>query len=159
MDKNGVKVWTNPWHFFAFGFGSGLLPWGPGTWGTLMAIPFYLLLRPLPHSIYLTVVLLAFIVGIVICDVTSRDLGVHDHSGIVWDEMVGYWLTMFAAPAHIWWLMMGFALFRLFDIIKPWPISWIDKRVGGGIGIMLDDILAAIFAAVCLQLMKIWLLN
>ncbi len=145
------SVWTNPWHFMAFGFGSGAIPWAPGTWGTLMAVPFYCVLRELPLWLMVVVVIVAIVLGTVICHTTARDMGVHDCPGIVWDEMVGYWLTLLAAPPQTVYLIVGFVLFRLFDIVKPWPIAWVDKRVTGGVGIMLDDILAAFFAWCCLH--------
>jgi phosphatidylglycerophosphatase A len=87
-----------------------------------------------------------------LCGKTASDIGVHDHGGIVWDEFIGFWLTMFLAPPGLIWLVLGFALFRLFDIIKPWPIRWFDKHVHGGFGIMIDDVLAGLMALVCLQL-------
>jgi phosphatidylglycerophosphatase A len=136
----------NPLHFFAFGFGTGALPWAPGTFGTLVAVPLYLLLRPLPLEIYLSVLLAGFLLGVWICERTSRDLGVHDHSGIVWDEIIGFLLTMAFAPPGWPWLLVGFVLFRLFDILKPWPIRTVDRHLGGGLGIMLDDLLAALYA-------------
>ena len=136
----------------AFGFGSGLSPKAPGTFGTLAAIPFYYLLCPLPSTIYIAVVIVTFIAGVVICNVASQRLQVHDHGGIVWDEMVGYWLTMFLAPPQWWWIIVGFVLFRLFDIWKPWPIKVADKKISGGFGIMVDDVLAAVYAFVVLQL-------
>ncbi|WP_281648781.1 phosphatidylglycerophosphatase A [Parendozoicomonas sp. Alg238-R29] len=144
---------SNPWHLLAFGFGSGLAPKAPGTFGTLAAIPLFLLLQNLSLPIYLLVVVAASIVGIAICDRASRDLGVHDHPGIVWDEFCGYWLTMFAAPAGWMWVVIGFVLFRIFDIWKPWPISVADKKVHGGFGIMLDDLIAGIYALICMQLL------
>jgi phosphatidylglycerophosphatase A len=153
---SGLPDMRNPVHLLAFGFGSGLLPKAPGTFGTLVGIPFYLLLQPLPLLYYATVVGLAFVFGIWLCDQTSRDLGVHDHSGIVWDEIVGYLVTMTVAPGNWVWLLTGFLLFRLFDIFKPWPIRWIDKRVEGGFGIMLDDLIAGLFAAGCLLVLNRW---
>jgi phosphatidylglycerophosphatase A len=93
------------------------------------------------------------VVGVWVCDTASRDLGVHDHPGIVWDEIAGFLLTMLAAPPGWQWILVGFALFRLFDIWKPWPIGWLDRRVAGGLGIMLDDLVAGVFAAAILQLM------
>jgi phosphatidylglycerophosphatase A len=146
----------NPIHFMAFGFGSGLLPKAPGTYGTLVGIPIYLLMQPLSLIYYVALVCLAFIIGIWVCDVTARDLGVHDHGGIVWDEIVGYLVTMVFAPTGLLWLLLGFLLFRFFDIVKPWPIRWIDKRVGGGFGIMVDDLVAGLFAAGCLVLIRQW---
>jgi phosphatidylglycerophosphatase A len=140
-----------PRRFLALGLGSGLAPFAPGTFGTLAAIPLYLLLEPLSLAYYLIAVIAAFILGIWLCDVTARQLEVHDHPGIVWDEFVGYWITMIMAPAGWQWIAVGFVLFRLFDILKPWPIRWIDKKVGGGFGIMLDDVLAGIFGWLVLQ--------
>lgn len=147
-----------PVHWLAFGFGSGLSPKAPGTAGTLMAIPLYLLLAQLPLWAYGAVVLLALLVGVYLCDRTSRDLGVHDHPGIVWDEFVGYWITMLAAPAGWLWVLIGFAWFRVFDVLKPWPIRWLDRHVHGGFGIMIDDVVAGVMALVCVQLCRWWLL-
>jgi len=149
------SVWRNPVHFLAFGLGSGAAPVAPGTFGTLAAIPLYLLLAPLPLWGYLLAVAAVSLAGIWLCDRTSRDLGVHDHPGIVWDEFAGYLVTMIAAPAGWLWIAVGFALFRFFDILKPWPIRWIDRQVHGGFGIMLDDLLAGVFAALALQAM-VW---
>jgi len=146
------SIWRNPVHFLAFGFGSGAVPVAPGTFGTLVAVPLYWLLAGYPLWLYLPVTVLLFAVGIWLCDVTSRDLGVHDHSGIVWDEIVGYLLTMTALPRTVTWAIAGFVLFRLFDIWKPWPIRWADRRITGGLGIMLDDILAGIYALLLLQI-------
>ncbi len=144
-----------PWrrfvHFLAFGFGSGKAPVAPGTFGTLVGIPAYLLLQPLAIYIYVAVVAGLFGVGVWLCHVTEQDLGVHDHPGIVWDEIVGYLITMFMAPAGWVWIAVGFLLFRLFDIWKPFPIRQIERRVRGGFGNMLDDALAAIYAWVVLQ--------
>ncbi|HHH48951.1 MAG TPA: phosphatidylglycerophosphatase A [Gammaproteobacteria bacterium] len=145
------SVWRNPVHFLAFGLGSGAAPVAPGTFGTLAAIPLYLLLAPLPLWGYLLAVAAVSLAGIWLCGRTSRDLGVHDHPGIVWDEFAGYLVTMIAAPAGWLWIAAGFVLFRLFDILKPWPIRWIDRRVHGGLGIMLDDLLAGVLAALVLQ--------
>lgn len=138
------KVWTDPAYFIAFGFGSGLMPKAPGTWGTLVAIPLYFLISDFPLWLYATLVIAAFAFGVWISERVSRDLGEHDYSGIVWDEIVGYLLTMFMAPKGLIWIIIGFILFRLFDILKPQPIRYIDKHVKGGLGVMLDDLLAAI---------------
>ena len=136
----------------AFGFGSGCSPWAPGTFGTVVAIPVYLLLNTTPLWLYLSVTLIMFLVGIWLCDKTTRKLGVHDHKGIVWDEIVGYLITMIAAPEGWLWVIIGFVLFRLFDILKPWPISVADKQLKGGFGIMIDDVLAGIAAFVILHI-------
>lgn len=141
----------NPIHFLALGFGSGLAAKAPGTFGTLAAIPLYLLMMPLSLPWYIGLTLLSVIAGFYICDKASKDMGVHDHGAIVWDEVAGLLITMIAAPAGIMWLVIGFALFRFFDILKPWPIRWLDVKVHGGFGIMIDDVLAGIFALICLQ--------
>lgn len=141
----------DPRHFLALGLGSGLMPKAPGTMGTVAAVPLLLLLQGLPLWVYLLAVLLAFLLGIWLCEVTARNLGVHDHPGIVWDEFVGYWVTMTAVPPGWQWLLLGFCLFRIFDILKPWPIRQVDRRVGGGFGIMFDDVLAGIYAWLVLQ--------
>jgi phosphatidylglycerophosphatase A len=155
-----VKVepnWFNPIHLLAFGFGSGAAPKAPGTWGTLAAVLIYWPLSQLSPEHYLLMLLVTSVMGIYICGQTARDLGVHDHGSIVWDEFVGFWITMFAAPVGWVWVVVGFVLFRFFDIIKPWPISWIDKRITGGLGIMLDDVIAGVMAAVVLQGIAWWL--
>ena len=141
-----VTYLKNPFHFIALGFGSGLMPKAPGTFGTLAAIPVYLLFKELDLELYIAAVVLVSILGIWICNYTSQALGVHDHPGIVIDEFAGYLISMIALPASWLWIVIGFVLFRFFDILKPWPISWLDKHVQGGFGIMLDDIVAGILA-------------
>ncbi len=148
---------ANPVHFLALGFGTGLAPKAPGTVGTLAGIPVYLLLVPLPLWGYLLGTLVVIGAGIWICDRAARDFGVHDHPAIVWDEVAGFLVTMIAAPVGVLWIVLGFVLFRLFDVLKPWPIGWLDRRVGGGLGIMVDDILAGVYAAVILQGIAWWL--
>ena len=146
----------NPVHFLAFGFGSGLSPKAPGTMGTLAALPLWYLLAQLPLAGYIAGLLLVIAVGPYLCGKTARDLRVHDHGGIVWDEIAGFLLTMLLVPVSIWTALIGFALFRLFDIVKPWPIGWLDKHVHGGTGIMLDDLVAALYAGVCIQALLWW---
>jgi phosphatidylglycerophosphatase A len=140
-----------PGHWIAFGLGSGLSPWAPGTAGTLAAIPLYLVLAGLPLPWYLAAVVLAALVGVWACGATARDLGRGDPGAIVWDEVVGFLVTMTAAPPGLAWIILGFALFRLFDIWKPWPIRALDARVHGGLGIMLDDLAAGLLAWAVLQ--------
>ena len=154
MKRNRVphSVWRNPVHFLACGFGSGAAPVAPGTFGTLAAIPIYLLLEPLPVWVFLAIVTLLFFVGIELCEQTAKDFGVHDHGGIVWDEIVGYQITMIVAPPGWLWVIAGFLLFRFFDILKPWPIRSLDRNVTGGLGIMVDVVLAGIYAALALLL-------
>jgi len=141
----------NPVHALAFGFGAGLAPKAPGTVGSLLAIPLYLLLEPLAPLLMLALLAGLLLVGVWVTGRCERDLGVHDHSGIVFDEIVGQLIALFLAPAHWMWLLIGFGLFRLFDIWKPGPIRWLNHRVTGGWGIMLDDVAAGIAAAACLQ--------
>lgn len=143
---------ANPIQFLALGFGSGLAPKAPGTFGTLAAIPVYLLLINLTPSFYALAVLLMTVAGFYICGKAAEDVGVHDHPAIVWDEFVGYFITMFMIPVSWQSILVGFLLFRLFDIAKPWPISFVDKKVSGGFGIMIDDVLAGIFALIIMQL-------
>lgn len=142
----------NPVHFLSLGFGTGLAPFAPGTFGTLVALPLYFLLQKLSLPFYLGVIVIGFVIGIWLCEQTSQALGVHDHSGIVWDEIIGFLITMIAVPLDWRWIVAGFLLFRFFDIIKPWPIRWIDSQVSGGLGIMLDDVIAGFFALLVLHL-------
>ena len=146
-------VFQSPVHILAFGFGSGLAPFAPGTFGTLAAIPLYWILSFFPVWFYLAVVLIAAIAGIWICGESAKKLGVHDHGGIVWDEFVGFWITMIAAPSGLIWILVGFVIFRIFDIWKPWPIFIVDDKVSGGFGIMLDDILAGVYAFAIMQIL------
>jgi len=140
------SVWSNPWHNLAFGFGSGTLPKAPGTWGSLVALAFVPLWQLLPGWGYGALILASMLFGIWLCGKVAQDLGVHDHEGIVWDEFAGIWITFWLVPAGWYWLLLGFVVFRLLDILKPWPISWVDRHVHGGLGIMLDDILAGVAA-------------
>lgn len=146
INPSFAQLLKNPVHLLAFGFGSGLAPKGPGTAGTLVALVLWPLLAWMPLYAYLAVVGVASLVGFYLCGKTAHDMGVHDHQGIVWDEMAGYWLTMTALPVSWPWALAGFVLFRLFDIWKPWPISWFDRNVSGGLGIMMDDLLAGALA-------------
>lgn len=147
------SIWKNPIHFIAFGFGSGALPIAPGTFGTLLAIPFYLAMQSLPLIVYLITVFLIALASIWICNKTSKDIGIRDHQGMCLDEFVGYFVTMINAP-HGWtWVLLGFLFFRLFDIWKPWPIRIIDERVSGGFGMILDDVLAGIYSCILIQIL------
>jgi len=152
------SVWRNPIHFLAFGFGSGAAPRAPGTAGTLAAVVIYLILPQMALLVYSAFLLISFLLGVWLCGRTARDIGVHDHGGIVWDEFVGFWLTMLLAPPGLLWVVAGFVLFRFFDIVKPWPIRWLDRHMHGGLGIMIDDVLAGLFALACLQLLAVWIL-
>lgn len=150
-------LFSHPAHFAGLGFGSGMVPVAPGTFGTLAAIPLWLLMADLAFGIQCVVIFIAGLVGIYFCGKTAEGLGVHDHGAIVWDEFVGYWVTMLFAPAGWVWVLIGFLLFRFFDILKPWPIRVLDKKVHGGFGIMVDDVLAGVFAGVVIQIVLFFL--
>jgi len=144
----------NPINFAAFGFGSGCSPVAPGTAGTLVAVLLYYPLQELSDFYYVAFIVAAFLLGVWLCGQASNRLGVHDHGGIVWDEFVGYWITMIAAPPGWVWVLVGFGLFRLFDIWKPQPIRLLDAKVSGGFGIMIDDVLAGVYALISLQVLN-----
>ena len=143
-------VFTDPVHFLAFGFGAGLSPVAPGTAGTVVAVGLELLMRPLGLPARVAIVVAVCVVGVWICGESARRLGAHDHPGIVWDEFAGYFLAMLAAPAGWPWVLAGFVLFRFFDVLKPWPIRELDHGIHGGLGIMLDDLVAGLFAGLIL---------
>ncbi len=153
--KIPVSLLKNPVHLLSVGFGSGLAPKAPGTFGTIAALTFWYVLQFLPPAYYVVVLILAFILGVYLCGATADALGVHDHGGIVWDEFVGLWIALFMVPMHLGWILLGFALFRLFDIWKPWPIRVLDAKVHGGFGIMIDDVLAGVYAYLTLQLLYV----
>jgi phosphatidylglycerophosphatase A len=131
----------------AFGFGAGLAPWAPGTFGTLLAIPLWWIVSGTGLRMYLLLAAAGFVVGIWICNRATTALGEHDHPGIVIDEVVGYFAALVVVPPDLVWLALSFLVFRMFDIFKPWPINWLDRKVGGGLGIMLDDLIAGVFTA------------
>lgn len=141
--------------FIAYGFGSGLAPKAPGTFGTLVALPIFYLMQDLTLAVYLAIVMSAFIAGIWLCQRAADWLNNDDPSGVVWDEIVGYLVAMTFAPAGWQWMLIGFVLFRFFDIVKPWPVSLADKKLHGGVGIMLDDVVAGIYALVIIQITNI----
>ncbi len=153
MPVSASSIAKNPVHLLAFGFGSGLSPKAPGTVGTLFALLPYWLISDWPVASYLLFVAITLVLGIYLCGKTAQDIGVHDHGGIVWDEFVGFWIAMVMAPTGLLWVILGFVLFRLFDIVKPWPIGWLDKKVHGGLGIMLDDVVAGLFAFCVIQIL------
>jgi phosphatidylglycerophosphatase A len=148
-----ASAFKHPVHFLAIGLGSGAMPKAPGTFGTLAGVALFGPLSLLPLGWYLGWIVLAALLGIYLCGKTARDWQVHDHGGIVWDEFVGFWITMIAVPVTWYWVLAGFVLFRLFDIWKPWPIRYCDQHIHGGFGIMLDDVLAGVFAWACLSLL------
>jgi len=142
-----IRHLADPVHCLALGFGAGLVPFAPGTFGSLVGLVFALAIAPLGFAWLLVATLAAVVAGLWICGESARRLGVHDHPAIVWDEVAGMMVTMLAVPDAWWGAPLAFALFRLFDIAKPWPIREVDHGLGGGAGIMLDDVLAGLFAA------------
>ncbi|WP_100641368.1 phosphatidylglycerophosphatase A [Marinobacter salexigens] len=148
----------DPVHLLAFGFGSGAMPRAPGTWGSLAAIPLWYGFAWLPPAAYWLVVAVAFVVGIWLCGKTAADLKVHDHGGIVWDEFVGMWIALGLFPDQIYGVLLVFLIFRFFDVIKPWPINWLDERLPGGLGIMVDDAVAAVMTLLCLFAIDTWVM-
>jgi phosphatidylglycerophosphatase A len=145
-------IWQDPLQFIAFGFGVGAMPIAPGTFGTLAAMPFYVLLSGLSLKIYIPLVIILFALASWLCHRCERALRVHDHKGMVIDEYIGYFITMIGVTPTMTHLWLGFLLFRIFDIAKPWPISWLDENISGGFGVMLDDAAAGIIACVILHL-------
>ena len=150
------RILKQPVHLLAFGFGSGLSPVAPGTAGTLVAVPLVLGLMQFGFVVHAVCTGLAILAGFYICGESARRLQSHDHGGIVWDEICGYAVTMLAAPPRWYWLLAGFVLFRFFDIVKPSPIREADHSLSGGLGIMLDDVIAGVFAAAILYVIQLF---
>lgn len=150
------RLIKRPACFLAYGFGAGLAPKAPGTFGTLVGLPIYFIIQDWSLSAYLAFVLAAFMLGIWLCQRTVDWLKRDDPSEVVWDEIVGYLLTMTFAPPGWEWMLVGFVLFRFFDILKPWPVSLADRKVHGGFGIMLDDVLAGLMAAAGVGVLQQW---
>lgn len=150
--RPAVRMLADPVHFVSLGGGAGLSPLAPGTVGTLVAVPLWWLLRDVPSAVYALILVGVFLFGSWAAGRTAAALGRHDHPAIVIDEVLGLLVTMVAAPAGIGWLVAGVVAFRVFDIAKPWPIGWVDRRMPGGAGIMLDDVLAGVWALAVLQL-------
>ncbi len=149
-------LFSHPAHFLAFGFGAGLSPYAPGTIGTLVAFPLFFLLHGLDPVIFFSLVAVLYAAGVWFCDVAGKALGVPDHGGIVWDEIVAFLLVLHFAPPTLPGYASAFFLFRLFDIWKPFPIRYADRHIHGGFGVMFDDLLAAIYAIVGLLLLIRW---
>jgi len=148
-------VLSRPAHLIAFGFGTGLAPVAPGTFGTLLAFPLYWLLRSLTDTPeFLSAIVVFFMLGIWACEVTGRALGVPDHGGMVWDETVAFLLVLFFAPVTLPWQAAAFLLFRVFDILKPPPIAYYDRTFKNGFGVMLDDLVAAFYTLIVLAIFK-----
>ncbi|MFN3984883.1 MAG: phosphatidylglycerophosphatase A [Rhodocyclaceae bacterium] len=145
---------AHPAHFIALGFGSGLSPRAPGTAGTLLAWALYPLIKtPVSDGVFLALLVSLFIAGVIVSDRSGRALGVSDHGAIVWDEMVAMWLVLLFTPPGLMWQIVAVVLFRFFDIAKPQPIRWADQRVKGGLGVMLDDVIAAGYTILVLAIL------
>lgn len=156
VESTARALLREPAGWIATGFGSGLAPRAPGTVGTLVAVLPWLALRELPLWGYLAAVLAAFALGVWAAQRVIAQLRIEDPGLVVWDEFVGLWITLIAVPDGGWWVLIGVALFRLFDIAKPWPVSWADARLKGGFGAMFDDALAGLYALAALQALAWW---
>ncbi|MDH3532548.1 MAG: phosphatidylglycerophosphatase A [Gammaproteobacteria bacterium] len=152
------RVLTDPVNLLAFGLGAGLAPLAPGTVGSLLGVLLAWIVQDLTLLTQIGGAVFLFVAGIWICGESARRIGVHDHGGIVWDEICGTYVTLLVAPPQIAAWAVGFLLFRAFDIVKPWPIRDLDHRLGGGLGIMLDDLVAALYAAILLASYR-WLMT
>jgi phosphatidylglycerophosphatase A len=159
LPKFDIKfLFSHPAHFFAMGFGSGLVAKAPGTFGTLVGLPIYLLICGQALQLQLVIISALFIIGIYFCHKTGQDLGVADHGSMVWDEIVAIMLVLTFTPnGWVWWLL-AFGLFRLFDIWKPFPIRHFDLNIKGGFGVMFDDLLAAVYAIIAIKAI-LWMLS
>ena len=149
---------SHPLHFLSLGFGSGLAKVAPGTLGTLVGLPLFWLMASYSMSMQLLVIAMLFIIGIYFCEFTGKAIGVIDHGSIVWDEIVAIMLVLTFTPHQWQWWLVAFVLFRLFDIWKPYPIRQLEAKFKNGFGVMFDDLLAAIYAIICLQLI-IWIVS
>lgn len=150
---------TNPVHLLAVGFGSGLLKPAPGTWGSVLGtILGVVLLALFGTKTFLILTALCFALGCYLCQKTADDMGVHDHGSIVWDEFVGVFIVLAAVPSLSWqWVLTAFVLFRIFDILKPFPIRYFDEKLESGFGIMIDDVLAAIYGVIVVFFIRMWM--
>lgn len=156
VDRPSHSVWTNPIHFIACGFGIGTFPWMPGTVATMAAIPLCILLSKLSILFYCLSCLLLFLIGVYCCDVVNKDFGTQDHPAAVLDEIATFPVALIAIPMTWYFILIAFVLFRFFDIVKPWPIRWVDRNVHGGFGVMLDDLMAAIATLILLQIIHLF---
>lgn len=152
INKTPISIFKNPIHFIACGFGVGAIPYAPGTFGTLLSIPLYLILVQLPVTLYVLITGVLVLLGIPLCQITNRDFGTEDHPAAVWDEFASFPIVMIGIPFTWYYLLIGFILFRFFDIFKPSVIGWLDRNIHGGLGAMLDDVAAAMCSLMILQL-------
>lgn len=155
---NARFLFAHPAHFLALGFGIGLVPAAPGTFGTLLALPLFWLIGPRLVPLDFLILLAAlWLLGVWVCDKTGRAMGVEDHKSMVWDEIVAFLTVLFFTPPLLAWQAFAFVLFRLFDVFKPGPIRYVERSFRGGFGVMIDDLVAAFFTLVCLTLAKLLL--
>ena len=147
------EVFTNPVYLTACGFGTGLIPKAPGTFGTLVAIPIVTAVSWLSIPLQFAVIATMFLIGCFVCQTVAKSLDDNDPGVIVWDEIVGYCVAMLMVPLSLPAIIAGFLIFRFFDILKPWPISWVEKKYSGGFGIMIDDVIAGVGCNACLQIL------
>jgi phosphatidylglycerophosphatase A len=153
-----MRMLLRPDCAIAFGFGLGLLPWMPGTFGALLALPIAWLLQDASVALVLAFAVVATAIGIGVSESACRFLRVHDHGAIVWDEVCGASITLLMLPAAWPWWIAGFLAFRFFDIVKPWPIGLLDSKLDGGLGVMMDDVAAGLIAGALLLLAR-WVLG
>ena len=146
-----LQIWRNPIHFIACGFGVGAIPWAPGTFGTLAAIPFYIWMSRASLFLYLVITIAYCLLSAYTTHITCEEIGIHDHPSTVSDEYAGFFVTMIGVAPSFLSIILGFILFRIFDILKPWPISWLDKNVHGGVGIVIDDVVAGVCSCIILH--------
>ena len=151
-------AYSHPAHLISLGFGIGLIPFMPGTLGTLAAWPLGWFMRDLSPAVVFPLLALLFAVGVWACGVTGRRLGIHDHNGMVWDEIVAFLLVLAIVPGVLVWQAAAFVVFRFFDILKPPPIRWFERRYTGGFGVMFDDLIAAGYTLLVLAIAKRWMI-
>ncbi len=148
-------IWKYPVHWLAYGFGTGLVPFAPGTFGSLIGVAVFWFMASMSPVPYAIVVAAMFAAGIFICGHTARDVGAVDPGFIVYDEVVGFLVAMYLLPAEWRWIVGGFAVYRVFDIWKPFPIHWVEDKLGLGSGIMVDDVIAGIYTLVVLYIVRL----
>lgn len=144
-------LWKYPIHFLAYGFGTGLMPFAPGTFGSLVGVALFWFMAPMAAGPYAALVVVMFVAGIYICGTTANDVGAVDPGFIVYDEVVGFLVAMYLMPADWRWIAAGFVIYRVFDIWKPFPIHNVEHVLGLGSGIMADDVIAGIYTLIILQ--------
>jgi phosphatidylglycerophosphatase A len=147
-------AYSHPAHIIAFGFGAGLARFAPGTCGTLVGWPLGWMLNGAHPAVLFPLIAAAFLVGVWACGVTGQHLGIHDHGSMVWDEIVAFMLVAALLPRELGWQLAGFVAFRAFDIGKPPPIRWLERRYQGGFGVMFDDLVAAGYTLLALALAR-----